>query len=109
MEFASCLMYPLHIPQLCGLLQPVHWCDGVCALCGREAPAAQGGGMGRWGGAVLLTPKREAKIGDVGLARLVMNDYLSAQAAIGSFSWTVGCPAPSTLLLPRKAVIPEQL
>lgn len=43
---------------------------------------------------VLLTSDWDAKIGDIGLARLVNNDYLSAQVAIGSFAWT----APEVLM-----------
>lgn len=42
-----------------------------------------------FGCAVLLTAKNTAKVGDVGLARLMPNDYMSAQAALGTFSWTV--------------------
>lgn len=39
--------------------------------------------------AVLLTAERRAKIADVGLARLMPNDYLTAQAAVGTFVWSV--------------------
>jgi hypothetical protein len=44
--------------------------------------------------AVLLTADARAKVGDVGLARFMAADYMSAQAALGTFSWTVrmqGC------------------
>jgi hypothetical protein len=36
--------------------------------------------------AVLLTAKGRAKIGDVGLARFMPNDYLSTAAATGTSS-----------------------
>ena len=39
--------------------------------------------------AVLLTADARAKVGDVGLARFMAADYMSAQAALGTFSWTV--------------------
>ncbi len=39
--------------------------------------------------AVLLSANRSAKIGDVGLARFMPNDYMSAAAAIGTWAWTV--------------------
>ncbi len=42
---------------------------------------------------MLLTASNGAKISDVGLARLMPNDYLSAQAAVGTFSWSVRRPA----------------
>jgi hypothetical protein len=38
---------------------------------------------------VLLTAEGGAKVGDVGLARFMAADYMSAQAALGTFSWTV--------------------
>jgi len=43
---------------------------------------------------VLLTPERRAKIADVGLARLMPNDYLTAQAVVGTFVWS----APEVLM-----------
>lgn len=53
-------------------------------------------------GTVLLTARRQAKIGDVGLARLVNHDYLSHQAAIGTFAWTVRhLTAPLSMLSAR--------
>lgn len=38
---------------------------------------------------MLLTADGKAKVGDVGLARFMAADYMSAQAALGTFSWTV--------------------
>jgi hypothetical protein len=57
--------------------------------------------------AVLLTADARAKVGDVGLARFMAADYMSAQAALGTFSWTVrrtsfphvGCEWLQTCLL----------
>jgi len=43
---------------------------------------------------VLLTAELHAKIADVGLARLMPNDYLSQQAAVGTFVWS----APEVLM-----------
>lgn len=45
---------------------------------------------GRFVSAVLLAADNTAKIADVGLARFMPNDYLSSQAAVGTFAWAVG-------------------
>ncbi len=57
--------------------------------------------------AVLLTGDLRAKIGDVGLARFMPNDYMSAQAAMGTFAWAVraGCG----LLLGCTCMLPSEI
>ncbi len=47
--------------------------------------------------AVLLAADNTAKIADVGLARFMPNDYLSSQAAVGTFAWAVGVFNPLVL------------
>lgn len=57
--------------------------------------------------AVLLTGDLRAEIGDVGLARFMPNDYMSAAAAMGTFAWAVraGC----NLLLGCTCMLPSDL
>lgn len=43
---------------------------------------------------MLLSADNAAKIGDVGLARFMAQDYMSAQAAVGTFAWS----APEVLM-----------
>ncbi len=38
---------------------------------------------------MLLAANDRAKVADVGLARFMPNDYLSSQAAVGTFAWAV--------------------
>lgn len=64
----------------------------ACPLCLAGKDLRRHSSVG--GNAVLLTPERRAKIADVGLARLMPNDYLTAQAVVGTFVWSVSICAP---------------